>query len=219
MSSEPAAEAALQPVPETVEKTTEPAATAVETKPTEEQSEAAVNAAVEKPTAAATAPIVEASAENTTTVAPESDKKDEVVDKKEEPQAPAKPAYLTKVPGLNQFFDSLPGIMEKTGHKEMWGVPLKDSNDIPTVNVLIKFLRANEGNVKLAEEQLAKALEWRKEINPIELASNARFSAKKFGGLGYITSYVDPAYGETIFTWNIYGGVKDLKSTFGDLDE
>lgn len=209
MSSEIAAEPAPQSVPETTEKTVEPTTTAVEAKPTE--------TAVE-PAEAVPAPA-EAPAEPTTAAAPVTEQKDETTDKKEEPQAPAQPEYLTKIPGLSKFFSSLPEILKKTGHTEMWGVPLKDSNDIPTVNVLIKFLRANDGNVKLAEEQLTKALEWRKEINPVEIAKNAKFSAKKFEGLGYITSYVDPTYGETIFTWNIYGGVKDLHSTFGDLDE
>jgi hypothetical protein len=218
MSSEIAAESTPQSVPETTEKTVEPITAAVEIKPTESQPEKAVVALTDKPAEAIPAPV-EASAEQTTAAAPIAEQKDETTDKKEEPEAPAQPEYLTKIPGLSKFFESLPEILKKTGHTEMWGVPLKDSDDIPTVNVLIKFLRANDGNVKLAEEQLTKALAWRKEINPVEIAKTAKFSAKKFEGLGYITSYVDPAYGETIFTWNIYGGVKDLHSTFGDLDE
>jgi phosphatidylinositol transfer protein SFH5 len=203
MSAEPVVEAVPQPVPETAEKAPEPTATETPAETTEQQPETPAEPAADKPTEAAAG----------------STEKDETAEKKAEPEAPAKPAYLTKVPGLSQFFDSLPAILEKTGHSEMWGVPLKDSDDVPTVNVLIKFLRANEGNVKLAEEQLTKALEWRKEINPVELAKSATFSAKKFGGLGYITSYIDPTFGETVFTWNLYGSVKDLSNTFGDLDE
>lgn len=218
MSSEIAAVPAPQSVPETTEKTVEPTTAAVEVEPTESKPEEAVVAPTDKPTEAIPSPA-EAPAEQTTAAAPVAEPKDEAADKKEEPQAPAQPEYLTKIPGLNKFFESLPEILKKTGHGEMWGVPLKDSDDIPTVNVLIKFLRANEGNVKQAEEQLTKALEWRKEINPVEIAKSAKFSAKKFEGLGYITSYLDPTYGETIFTWNIYGGVKDLQNTFGDLDE
>lgn len=215
MSSEIATEP--QSVPETT-KTVEPTTAAVEASPTEPKPEAVV-APTDKPAETTPAPA-EAPAEQTTAATPVAEQKDETIDKKEEePQAPAQPEYLTKTPGLSKFFESLPEILKKTGHTEMWGVPLKDSNDIPTVNVLIKFLRANEGNVKQAEEQLTKALEWRKEINPIELVKSAKFSAKKFEGLGYITSYIDPSYGETVFTWNIYGGVKDLHSTFGDLDE
>ncbi|EED17985.1 CRAL/TRIO domain protein [Talaromyces stipitatus ATCC 10500] len=217
MSSETAAEPTTQSVPETV-KAVEPTTAAVETKTAELQPEKKVELATDKPTEAVTAPA-EAPAEQTAAAAPVAEQKNETTEKRQEPEVPAQPEYLTKVPGLSKFFDSLPGILEKTGHSEMWGVPLKDSKDIPTVNVLIKFLRANEGNIKQAEEQLTKALQWRKEINPVELAKNAKFSAKKFEGLGYITSYLDPTYGETIFTWNIYGGAKDLPNTFGDLDE
>lgn len=214
MSSEIATEPAPQSVPETTEKAVEPTTAAVNTESKPEETAAAPT---DKPAEAVPAPT-EAPAEQTTAPAPVTEAKDETADKKE-PDAPAQHEYLTKIPGLSKFFESLPEILKKADHTEMWGVPLKDSNDIPTVNVLIKFLRANEGNVKQAEEQLTKALKWRKEMNPVEIAKSAKFSAKKFEGLGYITSYVDPNYGETIFTWNIYGGVKDLHSTFGDLDE
>lgn len=127
-----------------------------------------------------------------------------------------KPSYLTKTPALGKLFDNLPSILEKAGHPEMWGVTLKDSSDIPTVNVLIKFLRANEGDAKLAEEQLSKALEWRKKMDPPSLAEKTRFNKAKFDGLGYITTYNE---GKGVFTWNIYGAVKDINGTFGDVDE
>ncbi|CRG87336.1 Phosphatidylinositol transfer protein SFH5 [Talaromyces islandicus] len=195
MSAETPAEPVPQVTPETAEKPSEPApAAAAEeeaAKPAEPAKETPAEVAVSKDTEPA----------------------------ESAPAAPAKAEYLTKVPGLENLFQSLPAILEKTGHPEMWGVTLKDSDDIPTVNVLIKFLRANEGNVKLAEEQLSKALTWRKELNPLELAQNATFSAKKFAGLGYITSYVDPQFGKTVFTWNIYGAVKSAGDTFGDADE
>lgn len=202
------AETAAEPVPQAVEtagKPSGPAPPAAEEKPeekTEDDKPAEEKSAEEKP-------------EDKAELAEAADKKDT------EPaeSTPAKPEYLTKVAGLASFFKSLPAILEKTGHPEMWGVTLKDSDDIPTVNVLIKFLRANEGDVKLAEEQLTKALTWRKELNPLELAQSASFSAKKFGGLGYITSYVDPKFGKTVFTWNIYGAVKSPGETFGDAEE
>ena len=145
--------------------------------------------------------------------------KDISEDSEPAPTEPAKPEYLSKNPNLNQFFDHLPSILEKTGHHEMWGVALKDFNDAPTANVLIKFLRANDGNPRLAEEQLTKALEWRKKMNPLQLAEDATFSSNKFAGLGYITSYNDPKHGDLIFNWNIYGAVKDIDKTFGDIDE
>ncbi|KAJ5280264.1 hypothetical protein N7478_005636 [Penicillium angulare] len=137
-----------------------------------------------------------------------------------EPAQPeeTKPAYLTSIPSLGQFFEHLPEILTKTGHTEMWGVTLKDSEDIPTVNVLIKFLRANEGNLSAAEEQLRKALEWRKATNPLELINSGKYSTSKYGGLGYLTTYEQDGR-PLVFTWNIYGAVKDLSATFSDSDD
>jgi hypothetical protein len=137
---------------------------------------------------------------------------------KPEEQKPQKPEYVTKIPSLGEFFDHLPAILTKTGHDEMWGVPLKDTADIPTVNVLIKFLRANEGNLAAAEDQLRKALEWRKQTNPLALIESGRYSATKYGGLGYLTTYEEDGR-PLVFTWNIYGAVKDMSATFSDSDE
>lgn len=128
------------------------------------------------------------------------------------------PAYLTKVPGLAELFNRLPNIIGEIGYSEMWGFHLINSQHFPTVNVLIKFLRANEGNVDAAEDQLRKALQWRKEINPLGLIESGRFSASKFGGLGYLTTYEQDGQ-PLVFTWNIYGAVKDVHSTFADVDE
>ncbi|KAJ5109381.1 hypothetical protein N7456_006056 [Penicillium angulare] len=151
-------------------------------------------------------PVEDATAATTTTEA--------------EPAKPeeTKPAYLTSIPSLSQFFEHLPEILTKTGHNEMWGVTLKDSKDIPTVNVLIKFLRANEGNLSAAEEQLRKALEWRKATNPLELINSGKYSASKYGGLGYLTTYEQDGR-PLVFTWNIYGAVKDMSATFSDSDD
>lgn len=135
-----------------------------------------------------------------------------------EEKQPEKPAYLTNIPSLSEFFDRLPAIISKTGHSEMWGVPLKSNDDIPTVNVLIKFLRANEGNLQAAEEQLRKALEWRKQTDPLALIESGRYSAAKYGGLGYLTTYEQDGR-PLVFTWNIYGAVKDMTATFADSDE
>lgn len=141
-----------------------------------------------------------------------------VEETKPEDQKPEQPAYLTNVPSLSEFFNRLPSIVSKAGHSEMWGVPLKDSEDIPTVNVLIKFLRANEGILDAAEDQLRKALEWRRDTKPLELVESGRYSASKYGGLGYLTTYEQDGR-PLVFTWNIYGAVKDVHSTFGDCDE
>ena len=138
---------------------------------------------------------------------------------KQDESTPDKPAYLANNPTLEQFLNRLPTILSNTGHGEMWGVHLKDGNDIPTVNIMIKFLRANEGDLKLAEEQLTKSLEWRKKMNPLDLMEMGRYNATKFGGLGYMTVYTDSDGKEIVTTWNIYGGVKDIDATFGDADE
>jgi len=155
-------------------------------------------------------PVKDTSVAAATTTEPEAAKS-------EEPKV-EKPAYLTKTPALGELFDRLPTILSTIGHNEMWGVELKDSNDIPTVNVLIKFLRANEGNVNAAEEQLSKALKWRKDVNPLELAESGKYSATKYGGLGYLTTYEENGR-PLVFTWNIYGAVKDVNATFANSDE
>jgi hypothetical protein len=84
--------------------------------------------------------------------------------------------------------------------------------------VLIKFLRANEGNAKAAEDQLSKALKWRKDVNPLALAESGKYSATKYGGLGYFTTYEENGR-PLVFTWNIYGAVKDANATFANSDE
>lgn len=152
---------------------------------------------VEAPTAATVPPMAEAP--------------------KPEQQEPEQ-TYLINVPSLGEFFNRLSSIVSNAGHSEMWGVPLKDSKDIPTANVLIKFLRANDGNIDAAEDQLRKALEWRRDIKPLELVESGRYSASKYGGLGYLTTYEQDGQ-PLVFTWNIYGAVKDVHSTFGDCDE
>lgn len=161
-------------------------------------------------------PVNEDVASNEATVATTAITESEAA-KPEEPKV-EKPAYLSKNPALGELFNRLPTILGNIGHNEMWGVPLKDSDDIPTVNVLIKFLRANEGNAKAAETQLSKALQWRKDVNPLALAESAKYSATKFGGLGYLTTYEENGR-PLVFTWNIYGAVKDISATFADTDE
>lgn len=208
----PAAETEKNDAVETVESSTTPVAPVVDTNTPD---------AVTKPEAPAKAEPVKteeaANDEITPAAAPEPDTaKPEAVQQEE--QKPQKPAYVTKIPSLSEFFDHLPAILSKTGHDEMWGVSLKGTEDIPTVNVLIKFLRANEGNLSAAEDQLRKALEWRKQTKPLELIESGRYSASKYGGLGYLTTYEEDSR-PLVFTWNIYGAVKDMAKTFSDSDE
>ena len=131
----------------------------------------------------------------------------------------SKPDYLQKNAGLNEFYEKLGSLLSASEYREMWGVPLKeDYKDIPTINVLIKFLRANDGDVKLAEEQLKNALQWRKKTDPIALLEGGH-NAVKFDGLGYMTKYKEGDGKDLIVTWNIYGGAKNIDLTFGDFDE
>ncbi|KAI9369906.1 CRAL-TRIO domain-containing protein [Aspergillus egyptiacus] len=199
---------APQPATEPLAATTSPAATAT----------------ADAPPAAEPAPGLGAEPATTTTTvttptpAPES----EAPAAAEEKNESVKPDYFTKTPALEQLFDRLPSILSKTGHEEMWGVPLKhEATDVPTINVLIKFLRANAGDLKLAEEQLTKALEWRQNLDPLSLVdeSKNKYDADKFSGLGYLTTYEREDKGNLVVTWNIYGAVKKIDETFGDLDE
>lgn len=128
------------------------------------------------------------------------------------------PEHIRKERDLCSLLESLPSILKSVGHNEMWGLELKDHNDIPTVNVLMKFLRANDGDVRTAEEHLTKALLWRKEFNPAESVKEVH--SKKFEGLGYVTNYQDEAGRKEVFTWNVYGAVgKNFDAVFGDVKE
>ena len=123
-------------------------------------------------------------------------------------------------------------------HSEIWGVTLADpTTHIPTQIVLQKYLNANDQDVARAFDQLKKTLEWRREWKPRELLEK-KFSKEQFGGLGYVSVYHvggdgksekeeegreegggwDPEKRE-VFTWNVYGAVKDIEKTFGNLDE
>jgi hypothetical protein len=123
---------------------------------------------------------------------------------------------------LSKLFSELPSIITEAGHGEMWGVELKDETHVPTSIVLEKFLRANvfekNKDVAKAKAQLIEALKWRKKLDPKKLMDETEFDEAKFGGLGYVTVYPQTA-GKEIVTWNIYGGVKDIKGTFGNVEE
>lgn len=157
---------------------------------------------------------------NTNTQAPAAAATTETPAKQDKEKEPKKPTYLKTNQALSQFFDRLSTILKNADYNEMWGFSLQDSSThVPTVNVLIKFLRANEGSVKLAEDQLTSALKWRKSMHPVALAETGRYDAGKFGGLGYLTNYRDASGKEVVVTWNIYGGVKDAGATFDNMDE
>jgi phosphatidylinositol transfer protein SFH5 len=113
-------------------------------------------------------------------------------------------------------------IAKAHGHPEIWGVQLADpETHVPSQIVFQKFLNAYDGDLAKSKETLSQTLDWRKESRPLDLLDKGHKKAK-FEGLGYVTSYGnekgEPEEKE-IFTWNIYGAVKDMTVTFGDRDE
>ncbi|KAI1626612.1 CRAL-TRIO domain-containing protein [Exophiala viscosa] len=113
-------------------------------------------------------------------------------------------------------------LVKSNGHPEVWGVTLANPDThVPTQIVLQKYLNANEGDLKKAKDQLTKTLEWRAKKNPVELLKK-KYNRNKFQGLGYVTTYgadSSDVEGREVFTWNIYGSVKNLEETFGNLEE
>jgi phosphatidylinositol transfer protein SFH5 len=108
-------------------------------------------------------------------------------------------------------------------HGEIWGVTLADpEKHIASQIVFQKYLNANDGNITAAKDQLMKTLTWRAEKQPLDLVKK-QFPKDKFEGLGYVTRYTSESSSgpesQDIFTWNIYGIVKDFEKTFGDLQE
>ncbi|PKY03917.1 hypothetical protein P168DRAFT_237899 [Aspergillus campestris IBT 28561] len=128
---------------------------------------------------------------------------------------PDRPDYLDKHPQLGPLFDRLPNIINVARHGEIWGVNLLDERHIPTVNILIKFLRASDGDLHRAEERLISVLEWRRDMNPIRLA-NTQHNHQRFRDLGYLTHYTDNAGEEVVTTWIIYGVARDFNITYGN---
>ncbi|ORY68590.1 CRAL-TRIO domain-containing protein [Pseudomassariella vexata] len=114
-------------------------------------------------------------------------------------------------------------IAKANGHPEIWGVTLADpDSDIPSQIVFQKYLNANDGEITKAKDQLVKTLEWRAKVKPLELLTKT-FSKAKFEGLGYVNSYtnksVEGPEDKEVFTFNVYGIVKSMDATFGDVEE
>ena len=85
-----------------------------------------------------------------------------------------------------------------------------------------KYLNAYDGDLSKSKETLTKTLDWRAKMKPLELLKK-QFNRNKFAGLGYTTVYGDAdksdPEGRDVFTWNIYGSVKKLDETFGNLQQ
>ncbi|KAI2622444.1 CRAL/TRIO domain-containing protein [Hypoxylon sp. NC1633] len=147
----------------------------------------------------------------------------------EAPKAEAPKAEAPKPDEPSTPIQELWTYAKSHSHPEVWGVVLQDpATHIPSQIVLQKYLNANDGDVVKARDQLTKTLDWRAKLQPLELIKQT-YNEAKFGGLGYVTKYLssdekaaeaanDPEAQE-IFTWNIYGGVKSIDETFGNLDE
>ncbi|KAF4635551.1 hypothetical protein G7Y89_g2551 [Cudoniella acicularis] len=140
---------------------------------------------------------------------------------KEENPAPSvsSPPSSKLSAGLVELNSQLDSITKEAGYNEMWRITLTP-HLVPTLIVLEKFLRANAMDVAAARKQLITALQWRAKMNPVKLLEEMEFDSVKFGGLGYVTVYPRAdGKGKEVVTWNIYGSVKDNKTTFGDVDE
>lgn len=97
-------------------------------------------------------------------------------------------------------------------------MPLADpATHVPSQIVFQKYLNANDGDLDKAKDQLAKTLQWRAKMKPLELVYRV-YPKSKFEGLGFVTTYTSGAARE-VLTWNIYGNVQSIEETFGDLDE
>lgn len=166
--------------------------------------------------------VKDATANEANEARPEADSEDAVgpTSNPEETQMEELPPFLANNIALRQFIEALPEITEKAGYDEMWGMRLKDARDVPTVNTLIKFLRANDGNIDGAISQLSRALFWRKLNNPSTWTKQT-FSEEKYKDLGFVTKYEGPTGSgkRVVITWNVYGAAQDIKTTFSDTKE
>lgn len=138
----------------------------------------------------------------------------------ENPASVEKPSSSVSA-GVSELWDKTQSVVADV-HPEIWGVTLTNpSEHIPSQIILQKYLNANDQDVIRALDQLSRTLAWRAKMKPLELLRR-RFSPAKFKGLGFVSKYGDdsatPERTE-VFTWNIYGGVKSVDETFGDLEE
>lgn len=105
---------------------------------------------------------------------------------------------------------------EETSYQEIFG--LNYSTDPSTwdkghINVLRKFLTANNGDVEAAKKQLVGALKWRKEYKPLD-SMKEEFDPE-LCKLGLVTQSPD----KNVVVWNLYGAVKNPGEFFAQLDK
>ncbi|KAI1262875.1 CRAL-TRIO domain-containing protein [Xylariaceae sp. FL1019] len=184
-----------------------------------------------EPTQTTSAPIADEKPKEVSTTADDrtEDTKRETDTEKKDGAEPASATKEVKIASLPEepvsSIQELWACAKAHEHNEIWGVTLADpATHIPSQIVLQKYLNANDGDLVKSREQLTKTLDWRKKMQPLDLVKQ-KYSKEKFGTLGYVTTHSsdgndksDPQ-GREIFTWNIYGNVKSIDTTFGDLDE
>jgi hypothetical protein len=223
MSTEPApaVATAAEPLPSAEEakvEASEAPETSAETEPAPATEKSTIDEAPEVPPKTEPAPTTAAEPVPIAEAAKVEDSGPPVVPSKTE-TAPTT-GESTPITPIAKFFAELPSIIKEAGHGEMWGVTLGDASDIPTSIVLEKFLRANTKDVPKAKAQLVEALKWRKKMDPVKILTDTEFDKAKFGDLGYVSVYPKTeSHEKEIVTWNIYGGVKNLKETFGNVEE
>jgi hypothetical protein len=121
---------------------------------------------------------------------------------------------------LTKFFGLVGELTKEAEHSEIYGILLSTANEFHTKLILQKFLRANQGDLEKAKQQLLDTLKWRKEFDPVKAAGES-FERSRFEGLGYILQVEgvpESVNKSDVVTFNIYGAVKDNKQTFGDLE-
>ncbi|KAF1999985.1 CRAL/TRIO domain-containing protein [Amniculicola lignicola CBS 123094] len=127
---------------------------------------------------------------------------------------------ISPTSSLHDIFEGIDSLTEEAGHNEIYGITLSKDKPFHTKLIIQKFLRANEGSILKARQQLLDTLKWRKEFNPIKAMGEA-FDKSRFGGLGYIVELEDVPGSlnkKDICTFNVYGAISDPKKAFGDLD-
>ncbi|WOO79391.1 Phosphatidylinositol transfer protein SFH5 [Vanrija pseudolonga] len=136
------------------------------------------------------------------------------------PAATAAPTWeLTPDTPIAALFARLPAILSAAEHPHIWGVTLSAAEPaaFSTLLVLQKYLRSVANDVDQAAAALEKTLRWRKEFG-LDAGADPREYGADFDGLGYVTTVGVGAGTREVVTWNVYGAVKSLSATFGDLD-
>lgn len=108
---------------------------------------------------------------------------------------------------------------DKTEGEEVKPVEPVEQPTFATALILQKFLRANANNVPKALSQLKDTLIWRKSFFSPDGELSKGWSDSKFNGIGFVSAVNDKSGKQKVVSWNVYGATKDIKSTFGDLDE